>query len=187
VRLKALLVELDAETQADVAEIRRADARLAEPGVPGAERGDVEESKRAAVRRATDARIRAFETGMAVLTPEQVLELHAVPPHVTGAERAENPREIVKTMALTPAQAAALRDLAASYEDEKRRVEAEVLRVSLAARERGPDSPRQDETMMAYAGVQGRAQEVIRAATREVFLTLLREDQVIGWVLGVPR
>jgi hypothetical protein len=187
VRLKALLVELDAEAQADGAEVRRVDARLAEGGVPDAERRDLERAKRDAVRRATEAKIRAYEAAKAVLTPAQMDEYRAIPPHVTTAERAQNPRDLTKTMDLSPAQVGALADLAKAYESEKRRIEGEVLRVQMAAGDMGPDSPRQDETMMAYAGIQARAATVIAEATREVFLSLLTPEQVVAWVLGWER
>ena len=106
---------------------------------------------------------------------------------VTAEDRAQNPRDVVKAMDLTLAQRGALTELAKRYEGDKRRIEGEVLRVQMEAGEHGPDSPKQDETMMAYAGIQGRATQVIREATREVFLTLLTPEQVVAWVVGWER
>jgi hypothetical protein len=186
-KLKALLVELDAEGAADGAAVQRADQRLKESGVPDAERKALEAEKAAAARRASDLRISTFERGMAILTPDQVAELKAIPPVVTSADRLENPKEIVERMDLTPEQVAALAALRARYEGEKRRVEAEVAKVAGLQGEYGPDSPQQENMMMAYVGIQSRVQGVIREATREIFVTILRPEQVSGWVLGLEK
>jgi hypothetical protein len=188
-QLKALLVELDAESAPDVAAVRAAESRAGAPDVTDSERADLERVKTETGRRLVAMRIDAYERGMRILTPEQADELKAIPPDQTAADRQTNPKDVVEQVELTAEQRERLAALAQRYEGEKKRVEQEVLRVALQQKELGPDSPRQDEMAMEYVGIQNRVQHVVQAAAREILLDVLTPEQVLLWVLGAgtPR
>jgi hypothetical protein len=186
-QIKALLVELDSEAAADGAEVKRIEARLKEQDVSESERGDLERAKNDAQRRLIELRLDLYRRGKAILTDAQYREYEAIPPEVTTADRQRNPKEIVDALDLDPAQQQALAALRVRYEGEKHRVEMETLAVQKKQQELGADSPEQEMMMMEYVGIQNHVQAVIRRATREIFLSILTPDQILGWVLGAPK
>jgi hypothetical protein len=171
VAIKALLLELEAEAAADTAELKRATD---------------DASRKAAQERLVELQLSAADRGLALLTPEQVLELRSLPAYVSGPDRSRRVEETLEGFALDPAQRAALAALGARYLADRRRYEAGALDVQRRLAEAGPDSPEREMAEMMYVALSGEVVRTLRQAHAEVMLDILTPDQVEAWVLGLP-
>ncbi len=183
VRFKALLLEAEAEAAADTAELRQHQDALGAGGLADADRRRHEQALAEAGARLADLQARLQAQGLALLTPEQVEELVGVPPHVSGADRREPPQNALAELSLDAAQRGRLAALATRYLGTKRELEGGYLELQRRLAEAGPDSPDREMAEMQAAALGGRVVVVLREAYAEVFLRVLRTEQVLGWVL----
>lgn len=184
VQFKALLLEAEAEAAADTAEMRQCQEALKAPGLEDAVRRGHERVLAEAGARLQDLQARLRDQALTLLTPEQVAELKGVPPHVSGADRREPPRNALKEIPTDTRQRDAFAALAKRYLGAKREIEGGYLEIQRRMNDASPDSPEREMAEMMAAGLGGRVALVLREAYGEVFLRILSPDQVVGWVLG---
>jgi hypothetical protein len=182
-RLKALLIEIDSEAAPEGAEAKRLEAELADPSLPSDARAGKRAQLEAVQRRVLDLQLAAYRRGKEILTPEQFAEYEAIPPYVTAEDRNDALKGVVKGMLLSPAQLAMAKDLALRNAAKKREIEQGYRDVQRMKGETGPDSPQQTTMEMMGAAVASRAQAALREAGNELFLRILRPEQVEAWVL----
>jgi hypothetical protein len=185
VRIKALLLEFEAEASADSAEAKRATDLLADKALAGEARRTAEQALGAAHLRLVDLQLRAYEQGKALLTPEQWTELVAVPPHVRAADRQEPIEKVLEGMPLDAGQRGALMALGIRYLGAKREIESGYRDIQRRLGESGPDAPEREMAEMMGAGLGGRVVSVLGEAFGEVFGKILTPAQVEAWVLGL--
>ncbi len=168
-RIRALIAEFESESAADTAEIRR----LKE----GPERD-------AAIDRVGDLLKRIVEQANAILTPEQLRYIDALPPLVGPGERGG---EFVLEMGLTPEQQERAKPL---VEETKRKVEEARRRAEEKARETqgevSQESPQAMTMQMMQQGAAGDAARVVEEAARKGLLEIVDKRQVLGWIIS-PR
>jgi Spy/CpxP family protein refolding chaperone len=185
VQIKALLLELEAEASADTSEMRRAQTAMSDPSSTDEAKREHQRALATAQNRLVDLQVRAYEQAKALLTPEQWLEIVALPPHLTGADRQEPLEKMLEGVPLETAQRQALYALGIKYLGAKRELESGYRDVQRRMGERGPDSPEREMGEMMAAGLGGRMVAVLREAYGEVFSKILTPEQIEAWVLGV--
>lgn len=174
-RLRALLVEVEAANAPDQAVVARA-ARDPTPANLAA-KGEAELRM---ARTAADA----WERGLAILTPDQVAELRALPPRLSAQARVGDLKEVLAAIELTPEQQAKARELGLRYGPVKGRLVERLAAIEMRARGASPDGVEPEAAEAARLGAYGEALAEARRAAREVFGDLLASDQVLAWVLG---
>jgi|GEM_PF-4102269 len=185
VAFKALLLEIEAEAAADGSEIKRAQDALASGTLSPEDKRLHEASLRDTQKRLVDIQLRARDQGRTLFTPEQVREIKALPPYLSGSERTRLVQETLREIPTTADQQTALAALGRRYVEAKQRFERGALDIQRRLKDAGPDSPEREMAEMMYAGLAGEGAAALREAHGEVFLTILTPDQVEAWVLGL--
>ncbi len=183
-RLKALLVQLEAESAPDTATIQRVNARLAVPDLAAAERSRLEREKRAAERGSIQRAVRIWRDGLALLDAEQAAELLALPPFLSAQARVGELETDLKRIAWHPDQEARLKAFIRRHAGIKGRMVQQLGVAEIKARAAGPDGPQQDAVEMTRYRAYADALTAARIAVHELFTDLLDDEQVIRWVLG---
>ncbi len=185
VAFKALLLEIEAEAAADTSAIKRAQDALASGTLPAEEKRAHERALQETQKRLVDIQLRIRDQGLALFTQEQVREIKALPPYLSGAERTRPVQETLREIPTTPDQQIAFAALGRRYAEAKQRFERGALDIQRRLKDAGPDSPEREMAEMMYAGLAGEGASALREAHGEVFLTILTPDQVEAWVLGL--
>ncbi len=168
-RIRALIVEFESESAADGAEIRRLK--------------DSPE-RDAAIDRVGELLRKIVDQANAILTPEQLRYIDALPPLVGPGERGG---EFVLEMGLTPEQQERGKPL---VEETKRKVEEARRKAEEKAREMqgeiSGESPQAMTMQMMQQEAAGEAARVVEEAARKALLEIVDKRQVLGWIIS-PR
>jgi hypothetical protein len=178
-RLRALIAEFESESAADGAEVRRLEAQMKERAEP-----ELRAARDAAVDRLGELLRGIVDRANAILSPEQLRYIDALPPLVGPEETADG---IAAELHLTPEQQEQLKPL---VEEARRAAEEAQRRAEERTRELRDEVAGESPQMMTMQMMQqGTAGDVARArakAARKALLGIVAKDQVLAWILS-PR
>lgn len=185
-RIRALVTEYEAESGADTAEVRRQQARARDATLPAEERQAAQRDVEAATDRLADLAKDVIERGRAILTPDQIRHLDALPPLLSPQERAQNPGDLLKQMGLDAEQQQRVQALAADVvkrvQEARQKAEEQVKDLK---GEVGSDSPQAMTMQMMQQGVQAEQMLAMEEAAHTAFLEIVEKKAVLGWILNV--
>lgn len=186
-RLRALIAEIESESAADNAAVKRLTARLRDKELPADERPEIATALREAQGRLLDLRLEIDRQGKEILSAEQLDAYRAIPPFVNSNDRNLRPESLIDGIRLSDDQRRRLTDLAGEYKEKQAEYQAEARRIQQETPEAGPDSPQRQMMEMKMMTLQGEGQTAMRAAASRLYLEFLTPTQIVDWVLGVDE
>ena len=185
VRVKALLTEVEAESSPDNAALRRIRVALKQKDLPRDERRALRREMNETNERLQTLQRFSVDALKEILSEEQWLALEAIPPRVSANDRRENVKRTFEGLEMGPGQKERMKKLASEFRARKRKLDSELREVRRQASDYGPDSPQQMMMQSMMGSVAGRTQAAQREMLGQVFMDILRPDQVSGWLLGL--
>ena len=183
-RVQAILTETEAEASADKAAQLRVRQALKEKGLSKEDRKALQQELAAAGKRLGELHLDTAKQTKAVLTDAQIRSWEAIPPRVSANDRRERPERVLQGMPLDAEQRADMQRRRKQVAQTVRQVQAKRRDIARMGADYGPDSPQQMMMQTMMAGVQAEGARLSRAFLGDLFLDVLRPDQVSAWVLG---
>jgi len=187
-RIQARFAEHESETAADRAEVQLLRARLADRTLAADARQALQTRQGAAYRRLAAMNEGLADAIRALLTPEQLDALHAVPPTLSSSDRLQPPQRYWTEIAQRVEQSERLTALTRELDKERREVAQEGRETQAAMggmmKELGPESPQSMAMEMFRKNQQVALSDRMRAIGRKAFLEVLEPAQIVAWVVA---
>ncbi|MHC4550023.1 MAG: hypothetical protein ACYTEZ_14725 [Planctomycetota bacterium] len=187
-RVQARFAELDSETAADHAGMRRIRTQLKDRRLSQADRQALHRRSAQANRRVQELVRHTRAALFADLTPEQRAAYRALPPQLSIGARTQPPWQVSGALHLRQEQRARVRELQQQVNLGRQQVRKEhradydrLMQAGL-----GPESPQMMRMEMMRQGSRAKTSRHHQVAGHRLFVEVLDPDQVARWVVAPP-